>query len=117
MALHGPETVENRPYWFNPIGIVSFSLSLAVNTILTGLLVFKIVKVSLALPSRHTHAQGVTDFTSLISVLIESGLVFFMAQLIWVVCFSLESTAFNLVSGPITIIYVCCLFRSTSYFI
>ena len=39
-------------------------------------------------------------------MLIESGLVFFMAQLIWVECFSLESTAFNLVSGPITIIYV-----------
>ena len=104
MALHGPEIAENRPDWFNPIGILSFSLSLVVNTILTGLLVFKITKESLVL--RHTHARGVTDFTSLISVLIESGLVFFIAQLIWVVCFSLESTAFNLVGGPITIIYV-----------
>ena len=104
MALHGPEIAENRPDWYDPIGILSFSISLALNTILTGLLVFKIAKASLAL--RRTHARGVTDFTSLISILIESGLVLFMAQLIWVVCFSLKNPAFNLVSGPITMIYV-----------
>jgi hypothetical protein len=104
MALRGPEIGVNRPGWFNPIGIVAFSMSLAVNTIFTGLLVFKIAKASLAL--QNTHARGVKDFTPLISMLIESGLVFFMAQLIWVVCFSIESAAFNLTSGPITIIYV-----------
>ena len=105
MALYGPHLPANRPGWFNLIGILSFSLSLAVNTIFTGLLVFKIAKASLAL--RHTHARGIQDFTPLISMLIESGLVFFMAQLVWVVCFSVETSAFNLVSGPITIIYVC----------
>ena len=100
----GPQHVENRPGWFTPIGLLSFSLSLAVNTIFSGLLVFKIAKASLAL--RHAHARKIQDFTPLISMLIESGLVFFMAQLIWVICFSIESVAFNLTSGPITIIYV-----------
>ena len=105
MALHGPQISENRPGWFDPIGTLSFSVSLAVNTILTGLLVFKMAKTSLTL--RHTHSGGIKDFTPLISVIIESGLVFFMAQLVWVVCFSVESMAFDLVSGPLTIIYVC----------
>jgi hypothetical protein len=102
----GPQNVEILPRWFDPVGIVSFSVSLAVNSIFTGLLVFKIVKASLAL--QHTHARGIQDFTSLISMLIESGLVLFMVQLIWVICFSVESisNAFNLVSGPITMIYV-----------
>jgi len=103
LVVFGPQIVANRPGWFNPIGILSFSVSLAVNSIFTGLLVFKIAKASLAL--RHTHARGFQDFTPLISMLIESGLVFLMAQLIWVICFSVESAAFNLVSGPITIIY------------
>ena len=102
MAVNGPIIFENRPGWFNPIGILSFSVSLAVNTIFTGLLVFKIAKSSMAL--RRT--RGTQDFTPLIAMLIESGLVFFMAQLVWVVCFTLESSAFNLISGPITIIYV-----------
>jgi len=101
----GPQNDENLPGWFDPVGILSFSVSLAVNSIFTGLLVFKIAKASLAL--RHMHAGGIQDFTSLIAMLIESGLVLFMAQLIWVICFSVEgiSSAFNLVSGPITIIY------------
>jgi hypothetical protein len=33
-----------RPGWFTPFGTVSFSLSLSVNAILSGLLVFKIAK-------------------------------------------------------------------------
>ena len=74
------------------------------NATLSGLLVFKIAKASLAL--RQTQARGVRDFTPLVSMLIESGLAFFMAQLVWVVCFALESSAFNLTSGPITQIYV-----------
>jgi hypothetical protein len=104
MTRYGPQILENLPIWFNPVGILSFSLSLAVNTIFTGLLVFKIAKASLAL--RHTHARGIQDFAPLISMLIESGLVFFMAQLVWVVCFSQLGTAFDLTSGPLTMIYV-----------
>jgi hypothetical protein len=104
MSVNGPILAENRPSWYNPIGILAFSLSLAVNTIFTGLLVFKIAKSSMAL--RHTHTRGIQDFTPLITMLIESGLIFFMAQLVWVVCFNLESSAFDLISGPLTIIYV-----------
>jgi len=103
LAVHGPQLGVNRPGWFDPIGTLSFSVSLGVNSILTGLLVFKIAKASLAL--RQTQTRGIKDFTPLISMLIESGVVFFMAQLVYVVCFSVESIGFDLISGPITIIY------------
>ena len=117
MAVHGPQIVENRPNWFTPIGILSFSVSLAVNAIFTGLLVFKIAKASLAL--QHLHAGlGIQNFAPLISMLIESGLVFFIAQLVYIVCFNFaESNVFALTSRPITMIYVCAYNAPTSSFI
>jgi hypothetical protein len=105
MSLHGPQIRESRPVWFDPIGTLSFSLSLAVNAIFSGLLVFKIAKASQAL--RQTQTRGIRDFTPLISMLIESGVVFFIVQLVYVVCFSIESVGFDLISGPVTIVYVC----------
>jgi hypothetical protein len=102
LAVLGPAEVI-RPAWFDPVGILSFCLSLAVNTIFTGLLVFKIAKSSMAL--RNTHTRGIQDLTPLISMLIESGLVLFLTQLIWLVTFSLETSVFNLVSGPVAMIY------------
>jgi hypothetical protein len=113
----GSQNPENRPVWFTPIGLLSFSVSLAVNTIFTGLLVFKIAKVSLALRPEHVHARGMQDLTPLISIIVESGLVLFMVQLVLVICFSTKSRAFDLTIGPITMIYVRALFTSTSSFI
>ena len=69
LAVLEPQNVTNRPGWFDPIGILSSYLSLAVNAIFTDLLVFKIAKASLAL--RHTHAKGIPNFTPVISLLIE----------------------------------------------
>ena len=104
LAVLGLQNAANRPGWFTPIGTLSFSLSLAVNAILSGLLVFKIAKISLALGD--SRGEGMTDFKPLISMLVESGLMFFMAQLVWVICFTVESVGFYLITGPITMIYV-----------
>lgn len=115
MALHGPQLAENRPRWYTPVGVLSFSVSLAVNAIFTGLLVFKIAKSSLAL--QHTHARRIQDFTRVVSMLIESGLALFVGQMIWIICFSVESHAFALTGGSITMIYVRCLFTHLPLFI
>ena len=105
LGVLGPQNVAiDRPSWFTPIGTLSFSLSLAVNAILSGLLVFKIAKTALALGD--SRGRGMTDMRPIISMLVESGLIFFMAQLVWVVCFTVESVGFYLVGGPITMIYV-----------
>ena len=108
LIVLGPQNKAKLSDWFTPIGILSFSVSLALNAIVICLLVFKIAKASLAL--RHVHGRGTQDFMALISMLVESGLVLFIVQLVWVICFSLkfiaESNAFNMTSGPITMIYV-----------
>ncbi|KAF8808532.1 hypothetical protein BYT27DRAFT_7210776 [Phlegmacium glaucopus] len=94
------------PAWFTPIGILSFSLSLAVNAIFTGLLVFKIVKSSLAFRrSGARNPLAKNDLLPLISILIESGVVLFVVELLWVVLFSLESNEFYLLGGPIAMTY------------
>ena len=104
-----PQDLKNRSGgWFTPIGfpigLASLSVSLALNAILTGLLVFKIAKASLTL--RHARARVMADFTPLISIIVESGLVLFMAQLVLLICFSTEGSAFNVTSGAIGMIYV-----------
>ncbi|KAF8808529.1 hypothetical protein BYT27DRAFT_7337756 [Phlegmacium glaucopus] len=96
----------DTPAWFTPVGTLSFSLSLAVNAIFTSLLVFKIIKASLAFRrSCVRNPRGKNDFLPLISMLIESGVVLFVVQLLWVVFFSLDSNAFYLLSGPVPMIY------------
>jgi len=105
LALLWPHIDTEPPHWYFAIGILSFSLSLIVNAIFTGLLAFKIAKTSMAL--RHTLARGKRDYAPLISILIESGLIFFVVQLVWIICFSIPATtnAISLTGGPITIIY------------
>ncbi|KAF8801570.1 hypothetical protein BYT27DRAFT_7198123 [Phlegmacium glaucopus] len=98
----------NIPPWFLPMGVASFSLSLTVNTIVTGLLVLKLVllhrEVTRALPTSSIHRGGQGLFP-LISILIESGMFTFIGQLVWVVMFRLQNTGFNSVGSPITMIY------------
>ena len=110
----GVENANNSPAWFTPVGDISFSFSLAVNAIITGLLVFKIVKASRALRNSLTRVQHRTlnDFRPLVSILIESGIALFAIQLVWVICFSTQSSGFYLVGGPIAMIYVCLIFLS-----
>jgi hypothetical protein len=103
-----PNIDTEPPHWYTGIGILSFTLSLTVNAISTGLLVFKIAKTSLAF--RPLHPRGKQNYyTPLISILIESGLIFFAVQLVWIICFSIPPTtnAIGLTGGPITMIYVC----------
>jgi hypothetical protein len=105
LAVLGLQNGANRPGWFTPIGTLSFSLSLAVNAMLSGLLVFKIAQTSVALGDSR-GGRGMTDFKPVISMLVESGLIFFMTQLVWVITFTVQNVGFYLVSGPITMIYV-----------
>ncbi|KAF8806051.1 hypothetical protein BYT27DRAFT_7141559 [Phlegmacium glaucopus] len=106
VILGKTQQFNDPPAWFTPIGILSFSLSLAVNAIFTGLLVFKIVKTSLAFRrSGARNPGGKNDYLPLISILIESGVVLFVVELLWVVLFSLNSNEFYLFGGPIAITY------------
>ncbi|KDR68897.1 hypothetical protein GALMADRAFT_145919 [Galerina marginata CBS 339.88] len=84
------------PPWFTPLGTTSFSVSLSVNTIITGLLILKLVDVHRRLGKGHDHSgSGGLKLVQLISFLIESGMLSFVTQLIWVVLFSLEDKNFG----------------------
>jgi hypothetical protein len=117
-----PQVDKNLPDWYASgnihIGILSFSLSLAVNTIIfTGLLIFKIINLKASLAFRHSQTRGSKqqDYTPLplisVQVLIESRLVLFMAgSELSVICFSigplLALSIYALTGEPITIIYL-----------
>lgn len=88
-----------------PTGNAAFSISLAVNTCTTALIVGRILMMSrqaVAAPS-----VGNKHVRTAIALLIESGLLTFLVQLSWVVLFSLNRhPGFYLIGGPTTMIYV-----------
>lgn len=100
----GGQNASDLPNWFTPIGDLSFTLSLVVNAIFTCLLVFKIAKTSLA--EHALSPRQKREFRPLISMLIESGIVLFVVQLLWIIFFSIESNVFYLIGGPTSMIYV-----------
>ncbi|KDR68070.1 hypothetical protein GALMADRAFT_146563 [Galerina marginata CBS 339.88] len=81
------------PQWFIKLGSASIILSLTVNILITGILVLKLVI------HRREHEKGLNgrhggglNLSSLISFLIESAMLTFASQLIWVVLFNLQDT-------------------------
>ena len=94
--------------WGVPWTLTGFALSMAVNTLVTGLIVFKILKVFLEVKAASTSvertlgATGSTKLRHVIFVIIESGMALFAIQLVRVVLY-LQSAAgpnaYNLVIG------------------
>ena len=76
--------------WGDELGIASLAMSLCVNAIATGLIVFRIVMVYQGV--KHTtydRALGATEgnkFWPIVFVLIESGMAMFSIQLTRLVC-------------------------------
>jgi hypothetical protein len=74
--------------WQGPILITSFLASIAVNALVTGLIVFKILKVFLEVKSTTTSVErtlgstGGTKLRHIIFVIIESGMALFAIQLV-----------------------------------
>ena len=92
----------------NPVMITSFTVSMAVNAMVTGLIVFKILKVFLEVkPTSVERTLGSTKCSKLrhiAFIIIESGMALFAVQLIRVVlsCLPLQPStvpAFNFTIG------------------
>lgn len=92
--------------WSLPLGTASFALSLVTNTLVTATLVLRLwgiyreIKAVMPSLSSQTH-----DLRPTISMLVESGALTFIGQLIWVVLFGLQNPGLNTVGGPITQFY------------
>ena len=87
-----------------------FSLSLAENALVTGLVIFKIIVVYRdiqELESRVGYANGLgRDVVRIISILIESGVVTFIAQLVHTLMYKFDGIAYPIIGGPVVQIYV-----------
>ena len=87
-----------------------FSLSLAENALVTGLLISKILilyRDIREIESRIGYANGLgRDVVRIITILIESGVITFMAQLVQTLVFKFDDTAYPLIGGPVVQIYV-----------
>ena len=94
--------------WGTPVSTTSFAASMAVNVLVTGLIVFKILKVFLEVKAATTSIErslgstGGTKFRHIIFVIIESGMLMFAVQLVRVVLFILPTAplqGIDLVTG------------------
>ena len=105
------------PEWYFSAVTAFFFLSLGVNTLVTGLIVYKIITVyhdirgfrvnttgSNVQASAQGNASGRRDLYPLISILIESGLITFVGQLTQSIMYKSASFAFPLVSSR----WLCC---------
>ncbi|KAF8803464.1 hypothetical protein BYT27DRAFT_7304753 [Phlegmacium glaucopus] len=101
------ETLANIPPWAIPLAISSLCISLALNAIVTGLLVLKIAIVLTRSRRSRGHADPrLYDLSPVISILIETGMATFVSQLLLVIVFGLESISATVIVGtPIVMIY------------
>ena len=88
-----------------------FSLSLAENALVTGLLIFKILRIYRdirELESRIGYANGLgRDVVRIITILLESGVITFIAQLVHTLMYRFDlTTAYPIIGGPVVQIYV-----------
>ncbi|KDR84558.1 hypothetical protein GALMADRAFT_206124 [Galerina marginata CBS 339.88] len=103
----GPSFLLSVPKWFTPLGIASFSISLGVNAVVTGLLTLKLYLLHRDMTKTWMAAasRGKVNLLPVISMLIESGMFTFIAQMIYVIFFSLGSNIFLCIHTPMTIVY------------
>ena len=100
------------PSWYLSIVTGFFFISLAVNTLVTGLIVYRIITVYNDIRGFDSNAQasahgsGHRNLYPLISILIESGLMTFVGQLTQSIMYKSASEAFPLVGGCVVMLYV-----------
>ncbi|KAF6756968.1 hypothetical protein DFP72DRAFT_892839 [Ephemerocybe angulata] len=89
--------------WWVPLGTTSMGLSLGVNALVSGLMIGRILYVY---RQSHGSSPGAVARASLaVSVLVESAIALFFAQLVFLVLYKIESPAFSLVGAPVAVIY------------
>ena len=101
------------PTWVNTMTITGSALSMAVNALMTGLIVFKILKVLMEVKAitvtsvgRTLGSTGGTKLQHTIFIIIESGLALFAIQLVRLVLYCLWLNNPNYVVSNYIIYYL-----------
>ena len=77
----------SSPTWVMTVTLISFPLSMAVNALVTGLIVFKILKVfsevnAISVKRTLGSTENTTKLRHIIFIIIESGMALFAIQLV-----------------------------------
>ena len=75
-------------YWPNTLFITGFAASMAVNALMTGMIVFRILKATGVKPTSVERTLGSTEcnkFRHIMFIIIESGMALFAIQLVRIV--------------------------------
>ena len=116
---YGTEDGPYTPDWFASAVVAFFALSLVTNALLTGLIIYKIVSVYRDIrgfdktPAVSAYGNGTRDLYPLVSILVESGIITFAAQLVQSIMYKVALSEFSVVSGLIVMLYVRALCRSS----
>ena len=100
------------PVWYSSAVVAFFALSLVANALLTGLIVYKIIGIYRDIQgfSGETHTdcdgRGPRDLYPLISILAESGMITFVAQLLQTSMYKTTFDGFRIVNGSVVMLYV-----------
>ena len=85
-AFSGGVDSENGPsYWPITVFITGLAASMAVNTLMTGMIVFRILKATGVTPTSVERTLGSTEgnkFRHIMFIIIESGMALFAIQLV-----------------------------------
>ena len=95
---------------FNSLVLSFFSLSLVENALTTGLIVYKILTiyhVGSESGVGYADASGLDhEIVPIISIMIESGVITFLAQLVQTVMYKIDITAYPIIGGLVVQLYV-----------
>ena len=75
-------------YWPNTVFITGLAASMAVNALMTGMIVFRILKATRVTPTSIERTLGSTEgnkFRHIMFIIIESGMALFAIQLVRIV--------------------------------
>ena len=96
--------ITNASYWPNTLLITGLAASIAVNALVTSMIVFRILKATGDRPTsveRTLGSAGSNKFRHIMFIVIESGMALFAIQLVRVVLGSI-SVPVELVKPPMT---------------
>ena len=90
-----------------------FSLSLAENALVTGLIITKILTVYRDIQGLESRESRVgcpnglgRDIIPIIYILLESGMITFVAQLVQTLMYKFANNAYPIIGGPVVQLYV-----------
>ena len=99
--IPGSVLLDPTPGWVYAATLTSFTMSLAVNALVTGLIVFRILKVYLEVVKPTSGGTGESKLRPVIFILIESGMALLCMQLAQFVLYFIQTDGALVVDQPI----------------